>query len=77
MTFENLSDETIQKLAEAIAKQKGGFYVEPEAHYNQHRRMERFLDAYDNASGIVVKSVIGILIVGVIAAMALGLGWTK
>lgn len=73
-----MTDEDIEKLAKAIAeKSDHGFYVDPKDHYSSHERLDRILDAYDSASNLVLKSLIGFFMVGVIAAVAMGLGWHK
>ena len=66
-----MTDAEIKKLAEEIVKQKGGFYVEPETHYQQHQRLDRMLDLYDSASNIFVKAFLGFVVIGALALMAL------
>lgn len=72
-----MTDDEIEKLADKIIEKKGGFYVEPEDHYKKHQRLDKLLDLYDSVSNVVLKFFIGAFIVGVFAAIALSLGWTK
>lgn len=74
---DQMSKEDIQNLAKAIVEQKGGFYVDPENHYKQHERLERFLDAWDSASGTFMKLILGAIFLGIFALAAWGLGYTK
>lgn len=72
-----LSKQEIEALAEEIVKRKPGptFYVDPEEHYKQHERLERFLDTYDSASNLIFKFFLGVFLVGVVAAVSLGIGY--
>lgn len=72
-----MTDEEIKKLAEEIVEQKGGFYVDPEDHYQQHQRLDKMLDLYDSASNIFFKTLVGAVILGLFTVAALGLGWHK
>ncbi len=72
-----MTDEEIKKLAQEIVNLKGGFYVEPEKHYQQHERLDKLLDMYDSASNIIFKFFIAAVVAGVFTAAALGLGWHK
>ena len=67
-----MTDEEIAKLAEEIVKQKGGFYVEPETHYQQHQRLDQLLGIYDAAANIFVKAFLTLVIAGVLFLAALG-----
>ncbi len=69
-----MTDEEIKKLAIEIVKLKGGFYVEPETHYQQHQRLDRILDVYDSASNIVLKTLVGAAILGIFILAAIGFG---
>ena len=72
-----MTDEEIEKLADKIIEKKGGFYLDPENHYKQHERLERFLDAWDSASGIFMKLTLGAVFLGIFGLAAWGLGYTK
>ena len=72
-----MTEEEIKLLAQEIVNLKGGFYVEPEEHYQQHQRLDKMLSLYDSVGNVVLKFFIGAVIVGIFAAVALGLGWTK
>ena len=82
MPHESLSEKDVQRIAEAVAKVEDtddmrGFRVAPEAHYNSHARLDRFLDAYDSANNIVTKFFIGLVLLGLIGAASIGVGWHK
>lgn len=72
-----MTDDEIEKLAEAIVKQKGGFYVEPEEHYLQHQQLGALLKMYNTTNSTVLKALIGAIVLGLFAAAAFGLGWHK
>ena len=82
MPHHTLSDEDVQRIAEAVAAVEDvddsrGFRVPPEAHYNSHARLDSLLDSYDSASNIVMKFLIGLVIVGIFGVAAVGVGWHK
>lgn len=74
-----LSDEDIERIADAIIrKQKErSFYIDEEYHYNAHKRIDRLLDTYENATNIFVKTFLALVIVGaiVLAGIAAIKGW--
>jgi len=72
-----MTEEEIKKLAAEIVRNNGGFYVEPEEHYQQHQRLDKFLDLYDSASNIFIKAFLGAAVLGIIALAAIGSGITK
>ena len=72
-----MTEDEIKTLAEAIVELKGGFYVEPEKHYLQHKRIDRVLDLYESASNIFMKIFIGAMIVGSLVLAMIGLGFQK
>lgn len=72
-----MTDAEIKKLAKEIVAQKGGFYVEPETHYQQHERLDRLLDIYDSTTSIFMKVFIGAMCVGAFALVFIGFGWHK
>lgn len=72
-----MTDSDIDKLAERILEKRGGFYVEPEEHYQQHERLEKILEMYDTAGNIFIKALISAVFIGIFALAAMGLGWHK
>lgn len=75
---QKLSDEDIDRIAEAVAKKEAcTFYVDPRDHYSAHERIDSLLKAYDTASNIVLKAILAFFIVGIIGVVAFGAGWHK
>jgi hypothetical protein len=72
-----MTDEEIAKLAKAIVKEKGAFWVAPEAHYQSHERLDRLLSLYDTAQSLAIRIVIGAFIAGVLAIAAFGVTWSR
>ncbi len=72
-----MTDDEIEKLAGEIVKQKGGFYVEPETHYQQHERLDTLLEMYDSTTSIFLKIFIAAMCMGALALVFLGFGWHK
>lgn len=74
-----LSEEDIERIADAIIrKQKErSFYIDEEYHYNAHKRIDKLLDAYENATNIFMKTFIALVITGaiILAAIAVLKGW--
>ena len=67
-----LSDEDIEKIAEAVVKKAhSAFFIPEEEHYNQHRRLDALLDSYDKATGTASKIIISLIIVGALYLGAL------
>lgn len=62
-----ISDEDVERIAEAVAaKTRKAFHIEEEVHYNQHQKLDRLLDIYDNATNIFWKSFLALFITGAI-----------
>jgi len=62
-----LSDSDIQKIANAVAaKAKESFHIEDEEHYNSHKRLDKLLDIYDRANSALVKTLIALVILGIL-----------
>jgi hypothetical protein len=71
-----LRDEDVERIAEAVAeKAKASFHISEEKHYNDHKRLDKLLDVYDNATNIFIKTFIGFVIVG--AILLAGIAMTK
>ena len=72
-----LRDEDVERIATAVAeKAKASFHISEEKHYNDHKRLDKMLDIYDNASNVFIKTFIGLIILGAIimAGMAVSKG---
>jgi len=74
-----MTDDEIKKLAKEIVKQKGGFYVEPESHYQQHARLDKLLSMYDSVNNMFVRSILWMVILGALglAVFSVKMGWSK
>lgn len=73
-----LSDADIERIAEAIVKKERKiFHIDEEYHYNAHKRIDKLLDAYENATNIFTKTFLALVIVGmvVLAGVTAFKGW--
>jgi hypothetical protein len=62
-----LSDDDIERIAARLAeKARAAFHIDEEKHYNSHQRLDKLLDAYDNAANIFIKTFLALLIAGLI-----------
>jgi len=66
-----LSDDDIQRIVRATKRNHEipEYHIDPKEHYDQHRRLDRMLDAFEKAEGTVWKAVLGgVLFVGIVIA---------
>ena len=73
-----MNDEDIERIADAVVNRThAAFQIDEETHYNQHKRLDKMLDAYDNATNVIIKTFLALFIVGaiVIAGMTATKGW--
>lgn len=71
-TNRNLTDEDVNRIAEAVANRScTAFRIDEETHYNQHKRIDELLDAYVNAKNLFWKTFLSIAIIGVIVIAGL------
>ena len=71
--FRPLTDVDVEKIANAVAKKTHEtFHIEEEKHYNDHQRLDRLLTAYETATNIVWKTVLGFIILGAIVLASIG-----
>ena len=89
----NLSEEEIESIAEALApklvsnvrKEHHDFWIDPEEHYNDHKRIhsmddeelyeiKKLVQMFKTARGLAFKAFIGLAIIGSIAMAAVGFG---
>ena len=74
-----LNKEELQQITEAlIAARKeevSDFHIGAEEHYNQHKRIDRLLDVFDQAESLALKAIIGLFIVGGLLIAAIGAGF--
>ena len=72
-----LSDTDIEKIAASVAiKTKAAFHIEAEKHYNDHKKLDAMLEAYDNVTNIFWKTFLALIITGalVLAGMTASKG---
>lgn len=72
-----MDDKDLDKLAERFllkceARRKT-FWVEPEGHYNDHRRLTSILEAFDRASSQIGKGLIWLVFLGFVALALIGI----
>ena len=73
-----MSEEDIERIADAVASRThAAFQLEDEKHYNDHKKLDKMLEAYDNATNVFTKTFLALFIVGaiVIAGLAATRGW--
>ena len=89
----DLTEEEIERIAEALApklvtnvrKEHHDFWIDPEEHYNDHKRIHsmdddeiyeirRLVQMFKTARGLAFKAFIGFAIIGAIALTAVGFG---
>lgn len=70
----NLSDEDVERVAEKLFAKFDSklrtFWIEPEKHYESHRRLDDLLDVWKQTKNTALKTVIGLFILGLIAVSA-------
>ena len=72
-----ISDDDIARIADAVAvKGHNAFQIEAEKHYNDHKKLDAMLEAYDNATNIFWKTFLALIITGalVLAGMTASKG---
>jgi len=68
-----LTEEDVDKIASAVArKAREAFHIEDEKHYNDHQRLDRLLDSYETATNIIWKTILGLIIVGMVIIAGIG-----
>jgi L-asparaginase/Glu-tRNA(Gln) amidotransferase subunit D len=69
-----LSNDDIERISSAVALKikSEGFHIDEETHYNQHREMEKFLDAYNNAQSSIIKGFWLLVGAGALVLAAIG-----
>lgn len=74
-----MNDEELDKLAdrfmEKCEQRRKTFWVKPEEHYNDHRRLTVFLGAFDRAASQIGKSLIWLAFIGFVALTLIGIKW--
>lgn len=69
----HITDDDVDKIADAVAKKaKEAFHIEDEKHYNDHKRLDQMLTAYENATSIIWKTFLGFMIAGAIILAGIG-----
>lgn len=68
-----LTEDDVDRIANAVAiKTRQAFYVEEEKHYNDHKKLDNILTAYENATNIFWKAFLGLVITGIILLAGIG-----
>lgn len=69
-----LSNDDIERISSAVALKikSEGFHIDEETHYNQHKELEKFLDAFNGARNGLVKCFLGLIGVGALVLAAIG-----
>lgn len=69
-----LSDADIERIAVAVARKASqAFHIEEEKHYNDHHKLDKMLEVYENAQSSFWKAFIAIVIVGALFLAGLGI----
>jgi len=64
---EALAEATATKVIHALRTDKKSFWIQPEEHYNHHKRLSGWFGTVDRTSKQVGKTFIGFLLAGTIA----------
>ncbi len=69
----------IDKIASAVVEQvkqsKHSFWIDPEAHYQDHIAMRDMVKIFSTTRSLVFRAFIGFAIIGTLALAAFGLGF--
>lgn len=69
-----LTEDDVEKIAAAVSrKAREAFHLEEEKHYNDHKKLDMMLAAYENATNMFWKSFLGLIIAGTIVLAGIGL----
>jgi len=74
---EAIADRTADKVLDALRNDKKSFWVQPEEHYNHHKRLGGWYGTFDWGSRIVGRAIILMILGGFIALILLGSGKFK
>jgi hypothetical protein len=68
-----LTDSDVEKIAIAVArKTHEAFRIDEEKHYNDHRKLDAMLTAYEGATNIFWKAFLGLIIAGALILAGIG-----
>lgn len=70
-----LSKEEIAEIVRALREDRGSlndFFIDPKEHYDQHQRIDRFLDIWESTGNVIFKTIIALIVAGGLALAALG-----
>jgi len=69
-----LSEDEVEKIADKLFDKFDSkmqkFWIEPEKHYESHRRLDDLLEVWKQTKSTFLKTFIGIFIIGLIAFSA-------
>lgn len=69
---EALADRTAGKVIHALRTDKKAFWVQPEEHYNHHKRLAGWIGTVDWGAKIVGRAIIMAALAGLLALIILG-----
>lgn len=78
-----LSKEDIAELARTLKDnwplidRRSDFYIDPKEHYDQHQQIARFLNAWESAGNVVLKTIIALVVAAILALSAIGTKFGK
>lgn len=69
---ESLAEATATKVIHALRTDKKSFWIQPEEHYNHHKRLSGWFGTLDWGAHQAGKVIIGILLMGILGLIVFG-----
>jgi len=66
-------DRIADAMVERVQSTQHSFWIDPEAHYQDHIAMREVIGSWSSAKGIFARAFIGLVIIGTIAIAIFGL----
>lgn len=70
-------EEIVKKTIEGLDDHRKSFWVDPEKHYKSHDRLDKLLDVYDGAQSVIMRTLIGAMVLGLLIVAAMSMGFKK